>query len=173
VTFISKHTHKYYMARMIAAKTFMSRMNEGRNHWLTDVQMVKACEEFFKENGYASMDRDVVFAGPVNFVSPLVASSELQTIATIVRSKIDKYDMGFLGSLESILYDVIDNHDRATLMFATDSLSYLPMLQIEEIGVEIENLMGEGMFLLFVNDRGSHALFDEYEKLVKPVQLSE
>ncbi len=161
------------MARIIAAKTFMSRMNEGRGTWLTEEQIIKACEEFFKENGYTSMDRSVVFAGHTNFVSPLVTSSELQTIATIVKPKIDKYDMGFLGSLESVLYDVIDNHDRATLMLATDSLSYFPIVQIEEIGVEIENLMDEGMFLLFVNGRASHALFDGYEKLVMPVQVPE
>jgi hypothetical protein len=161
------------MARMVAAKTFMSRMNEGRSSWLTDAQIVRACEEFFKENSYTGMDRNVVFAGHTNFVSPLVASSELQTIATIARPKIDRFDMGFLGSLESILYDVIDNHDRATLMLATDSLSYSPILQIEEISVEIENLMDEGMFLIFVNGRGSHALFDEYAKLATPVQLPE
>ncbi len=159
------------MARMVAAKTFMSRMNEGRAGWLTDAQIIKACEEFFKENGYTGMDRNVVFAGHTNFMSPLVASSELQTIATVVRPKIDKFDMGFLGSLESILYDVIDNHDRATLVLATDSLSYAPILQVEEISVEIENLMDEGMFLLFVNGRGSHALFDQYGKLAAPVQL--
>ena len=159
------------MARMVAAKTFMSRMNEGRGAWLTEAQMLKACEEFFKENGYSGIDRDVAFAGHTNFMSPLVASSELQTIATAVRPKIDRFDMGFLGSLESILYDVIDNHDRATLVLATDSLSYSPILQTEEIGVEIENLIDEGMFVLFVNGRGSHALFDEFEKLSTPVQI--
>jgi hypothetical protein len=148
-------------------------MNEGRASWLTDAQIIKACEEFFRENGYTGMDHNVVFAGHTNFMSPLVASSELQTIATVVRPKIDRFDMGFLGSLESILYDVIDNHDRATMMLATDSLSYSPILQVEEIGVEIENLMDEGMFLLFVNGRGSHALFDEYAKLAVPVQLPE
>lgn len=159
------------MARMVAAKTLVSRMNEGRIQWLSDAQVVKACEEFFEQNGYSGMDRDVIFAGNTNFVSPLVASNELQTIASIVRPKIDKYDMSFLGSLESILYDVIDNHDRATLMLATDSLSYFPILQVEEISVEIENLMDEGMFLLFLNGRGSYAIFDEYEKLAMPVQL--
>lgn len=158
------------MARMIAAKTFISRMNEGRGAWLTDKQMLTSCKEFFQENGYTGMDRDVVFAGHTNFTSPLVASSELQTIATIVRAQI-KYDMGFLGSLESILYDVIDNHDRATLMLVADSLSYFPVIQTEEIGVEIENLMDEGMFLLFVNGRGSHALFDDFAKLAMPVQV--
>lgn len=160
------------MVRMIAAKTFMARMNEGRGSWLTDKQMLKSCEEFFQENGYTGLDRDVVFAGHTNFLSPLVASSELQTIATIVRTQI-KYDMGFLGSLESTLYDVIDNHDRATLMLVTDSLSYLPIIQTEEIGVELENLVDEGMFLLFVNGRGSHALFDSFEKLSMPVQVSD
>lgn len=159
-------------SRTVAAKTFMSRMNEGRGSWLTDKQMLKSCEEFFQANSYTGMDKDVIFAGHTNFVSPLVASSELQTIATILRAQI-KYDMGFLGSLESILYDVIDNHDRATLMLVTDSLSYLPIVQTEEIGVELENLMDEGMFLLFVNGRGSYALFDDFAKLSLPVQISE
>ena len=156
---------------MIAAKTFMSRMNEGRETWLTEQELVKWCEEFFQANGYGGAERGLIFAGHTNFTSPLVATRELQTIATAVRAKIDKYDMGFLGSLESILYDIIDNHEGTTLMLVTDSLSYDSILQTEEIGVEMENLIDEGMFLLFVNGRGSHAVFDEYEKLLMPVPL--
>jgi hypothetical protein len=158
---------------MVAAKTFFARMNEGCSQWLTEEQMLKACEEFFGHNGYNDLDRDVMFAGHQNFVSPLIGSSELETIATIFRPRLDKYDMGFFGMLEGALYDVIDNHDKATLMLATDSLSYDPITKIEEIGVAIENLMDEGMYLLFVNGRLAHALFDDFKKLTMPVPVQD
>lgn len=157
--------------RMIAAKTFFARMNEGRAAWLTDEQLVKACEEFFQSNEYGGLERDVAFAGQHNFVSPLIGSSELETIATAMRPRIDRFDMAFFGSLESILFDIIDNHEKATLMLVTDSLSYQYTTRMEEIGVALENLMGEGMYLLFVNGRSAHAIFDEFKQLSMPVPV--
>lgn len=157
--------------RMIAARTFFARMNEGRTAWLLDGQLVKACEDFFQSNEYGGLERDVGFAGQHNFVSPLIGSSELETIATVMRSKIDRFDMSFFGSLESMLFDVIDNHEKATLMLVTDSLSYPYTMKMEEIGVALENLMGEGMYLLFVNGRGAHAIFDEFKQLSMPMPV--
>jgi hypothetical protein len=80
------------------------------------------------------------------------------TIATYFRPKIDMYDINFFGLLESILYDVLDNYENTNLMLVTDSLSYAPIIKIEELGVAVENLMDEGMFLLFMNERSAHAL---------------
>ncbi|MEW5841588.1 MAG: hypothetical protein AB1753_11365, partial [Thermoproteota archaeon] len=87
--------------RMVAARTFFARMNEGRGpgSWLTEDQLVKACEEFFLANDYSSLEHGVAFAGHHNFVSPLVGSSELETIATVMRPRIDRFDMAFFGSL--------------------------------------------------------------------------
>lgn len=157
--------------RMIAAKTFFARMNEGRTGWLTDEQLLKACEEFFQSNEYSSLEPDVAFAGQHNFVSPLAGSNETETIATTFRSRIDKFDMSFFGWLESALFDVIDNHERAALMLVTDSLSYPYMMKMEEIGVALENLMDEGMYLLFVNGRSAYAIFDEFKQLSMPVPM--
>ncbi|HVX02240.1 MAG TPA: hypothetical protein VHA09_03725 [Nitrososphaera sp.] len=159
--------------RMVAAKTFIARMNEGHFQWLTEAQMLKACEEFFTHNGYSGLDYGVTFAGHQNFTSPIIGSSELETIATIFHSRLDRYDMGFFGTAESALYDVIDNHDKATLMLATDSLSYGPIIKNEDIGVAIENLMDEGLYLLFVNGRLAHALFDDFKKLTAPVLVQD
>lgn len=159
--------------RMVAARTFFARMNEGRTQWLTEGQVLKACKEFFGQNGYSGLDYGVTFAGHQNFTSPIIGSSELETIATMFHPKLDRYDMGFFGALESALYDVIDNHDKATLMLATDSLSYDHVTRNEDIGVAMENLMGEGMYLLFVNGRQAHALFDDFKKLTAPVLVQD
>jgi hypothetical protein len=158
---------------MIAARTFFSRMNEGRSSstWLDEGQLVKGCEEFFLSNEYSSIERNVAFAGSHNFVSPLVGSSELQTIATVMRPRIDRFDMAFFGSIESILFDVVDNHERAAVMLVTDSLSYIPMTKIEDVSVALENLMGEGMYLLFLNGRSAHALFDDFKQLTAPIPV--
>jgi hypothetical protein len=158
---------------MIAAKTFFARMNEGRSQWLTEAQILSACEEFFLHNGYKHLERDVAFEGPQNFVSPVTGSNELETLATIFRPRLDKYDMGFFGVVESALYNIIDNHDDATLVLATDSLSYGPITKFEDIGVALENLMTEGMYLLFLNGRLAHALFDDFSKLAAPVPLQD
>ena len=80
------------------------------------------------------------------------------TIATYFRPKIDMYDINFFGLLESILYYLLDNYENTNLMLVTDSLSYAPITKIEELGVAVENLMDEGMFLLFMNERSAHAL---------------
>jgi hypothetical protein len=156
---------------MVAARTFFARMNEGRSQWLTEAQMLKACEEFFRHNGYSDLDHGVAFAGHQNFVSPVIGSSEQETLATMFRPRLDRHDLAFFGVLEMALFDVLDNHEKATLVLATDSLSYPAVTGIEELGVAIENLMDEGMYLLFVNGRSGHALFDEYKKIAAPIPV--
>jgi hypothetical protein len=158
---------------MLAAKTFFARINEGRTAFMTENEMLNACEEFFRYNGYLDIEHNVTFAGHQNFTSPLIGSNEIETIGTLFRPRLDKYDMGFFGMLESTLYDVVDNHEKATLMLATDSLSYDPITKIEQIGVSVENLMDEGMYLLFVNGRQAHALFDDFKKLTLPIAVDE
>jgi len=42
---------------------------------------------------------------------------------------------------------------------------------MEELGVAIESLMDDGMFLLFLNERSGYALFDEFQKLTMPIPV--
>jgi hypothetical protein len=72
-----------------------------------------------------------------------------------------------------MLYHVLDNYENTNLMPVTDSLSYAPITKIEELGVAVENLLDEGMFLLFMNERSAHALFDEFKKLSMPIPISD
>jgi hypothetical protein len=52
----------------------------------------------------------------------------------------------------------MDNYENTNLMLVTDSLSYAPITKIEEPRAAVENLMDEGIFLLFMNERSAHAL---------------
>ncbi len=140
---------------------------------MTEAQLVKSCEEFFKANGYDQIEYDKVFSkGEKVFNSLLVASKgegeTKETIATYFRPKLDRHDITFFGQLESMLFDILDNYDMS-LMLVTDSLSYTPITKIEELSVTIENLMDEGLFLLFLNSRSAYAFFDEFKKLSMPV----
>ena len=160
---------------MIAAKTFIARMNEGRANWLSDDEILSACKEFFNLNGYAH-EQERVFEGTnSDFVSPLSGSREfdgrLRTMGTFFQSRIEKYDMSLFGSIESALYTVLDGVDDSEFALVTDSFSYSTIVNHADINVAIENLMDEGMYILFVNDRSEHALFDRFEKLVAPVPL--
>lgn len=56
-------------------------------------------------------------------------------------------------------------------MLVTDSLSYFYLIKIQEIGVAIENLMRDGLFILFLNHRFAYALFDKFENLTKPIPV--
>ncbi|MGI0049006.1 MAG: hypothetical protein ACREAW_05655 [Nitrososphaera sp.] len=163
------------MTRMVAAKTFFARMNEGRSAWMTEGQLIKGCKEFFASNGYEQLEENRIFnQGERIFNSLLVGSKagdENETIATYFKPKIDRYDIGLFGSLESMLYDVLDNYEDTNLMLVTDSLSYVSMTKTEELGVALENLMDEGMFMLFLNGRSGYALFEEFKKLTVPIPV--
>lgn len=161
---------------MISPRTYFSRLNEGRINWLGEGQLIEQCVEFFTSNGYDKLERDLVLdQGAQVFNSLLVGSrgeGDLkETIATYFRPRMDRYETPVFGLLESILFDILDNYDSTNLMLVTDSLSYAPITKIEELGVAVENLMNEGMFLLFLNGRSGYAIFDDFKKLTMPIPI--
>ena len=168
---------------MMNPKSYFARMNENRNdNWLTDDQLLRGTEEFFNLNGYSNTEYNKTFdQGSRSFISPIVASRIVnsedeevnQTILSIFKSKIKQYELSFFGFIESIVYDVKDNYDLTSAMLVTDSLSYFNIIKKEEVGVAIENMMREGLFILFVNHRFAYALFDKYESMTKPIPVSD
>lgn len=93
-------------------------------------------------------------------------ASKITTSVFIVNPKIQKYDLGFFGHIESILYDIIDSYENTNLVLVTDSLSYLSIITKEEISVTVENLMGEGLHLLFMNEKTDYAFFEKYDDII-------
>lgn len=93
-------------------------------------------------------------------------ASKIATSVFIVRPKIQNYDLGFFGHIESILYDIIDSYENTNLVLVTDSLSYLSIITKEEINVTVENLMGEGLHLLFMNEKTDYAFFEKYDDII-------
>jgi hypothetical protein len=165
---------------MVSARSFFSRMNQYRNeNWLTDAQLLKGSEEFFRSNNYYNIEYNRVFdQGRQIFSSPIVASKmkggeDIETIVAVFRSKITHYDLSFFGILESLLYDMVDNYENTNLMLVTDSLSYIPIIKIEELSVIIENMMKDGLYVLFLNHRFAYALFDHFENFTKPIPVKD
>ena len=170
---------------MIGARSYFARMNENRGYtsWLTDDQLLKGTEEFLKLNDYSDTDYNKVLnQGGRTFSSPIVASritkydadEEIdQTLVSIFRSQIKQYDLNFFGYLESLTFAVSDNYESTNLMIVTDSLSYLHIIRNEEISVAIENMMREGLFVLYLNHRFAYALFDRFENMTKPIPVYE
>jgi hypothetical protein len=167
---------------MVNPRTYFARMNENRrdNNWLTEDQLLEGCKEFFKSNDYSNIEYNRTFdQGGRTFSSPIVATKtttyngnqEIDTIITIFKSKIRQYDLGFFGLIESITLDILDNYERTNLMLVTDSLSYIPITKNEEISVAIENMMRDGLFVLFLNHRLTYALFDQFENMTKPIPV--
>lgn len=165
---------------MVSARSFFSRMNQYRNeNWLTDAQLLKGSEEFFRSNNYYNIEYNRVFdQGRQIFSSPIVASKmkgreDIETIVAVFRSKITYYNLSFFGILESLLYDIVDNYENTNLMLVTDSLSYIPIIKTEELSVIIENMMKDGLYVLFLNHRFAYALFDHFENLTKPIPVQD
>ena len=165
---------------MVSARSFFSRMNQYRNeNWLTDAQLLKGSEDFFRSNNYYNIEYNRVFdQGRQIFSSPIVASKmkeieDIETIVAVFRSKITHYNLSFFGILESLLYDMVDNYENTNLMLVTDSLSYIPIIKIEELSVIIENMMKDGLYVLFLNHRFAYALFDHFENLTKPIPVQD
>ena len=165
---------------MISARSYFARMNENRGdiNWLTDDQLLRGTEQFFKLNDYSNIDHNRVFyQGGSTFSSPIVASRKTkydeeeidETIVSIFKSKIRNYDISFLGHVESITFNILDNYESTNPMLVTDSLSYFHILKNQEISVAIEDLMREGLFILFLNHRFAYALFDKFENMTKPI----
>jgi len=167
---------------MVSARSYFTRMNENRRdtNWLADEQLLKGTEEFFKTNHYCNIEYNRVFnQGGRTFSSPIVASryqaeeeEEVdQTIVSIFKSKIKHYDLGFFGYVESFAFTILDNHELTNPMLVTDALSYFYIVKNEEISVAIENMMRDGLFILFLNHRFSYALFDKFENMSKPIPI--
>jgi hypothetical protein len=170
---------------MVNPRSYFARMNENRgdNNWLTENQLLEGSKEFFKSNDYYRIEYSKTFdQGGRTFSSPIVASKIIsnnegqeivETITTIFRSKIKHYDLGLFGFIESITLDLLDNYEQTNLILVTDSLSYIPIIKNEEISVAIENMMRDGLFVLFLNHRYTYALFDKYESMTKPIPVSD
>ena len=175
---------------MMSARSYFGRMNENRggrddnNNWLNDDQLLRGTEEFFKLNDYSNIEYDKVLdQGRRTFTSPIVASKitkydedndkeEIdQTIVSIFKSKIKQYDLSFFGFIESLTFDILDNYELTNLMLVTDSLSYFHIIKNEEISISIENMMRDGLFILFLNHRLAYALFDKYENMTNPIPV--
>ncbi len=169
---------------MVSAKTYFARMNENREdtNWLTDDQLLRGTEQFFKLNGYSDLEYNrVLDQGGRTFSSPIVASRRTkyddegeevdETIVSIFKSKIKNYDLGFLGYLESFTFNILDNYELTNPMLVTDSLSYFHIIKNQEISVAIENMMRDGLFILFLNQQFAYALFDKFENMTKPIPV--
>src|ERR687889_543936 len=149
---------------MVSARSFFSRMNQYRNEkWLTDDQLLKGTKEFFRLNKYSNIEYNrVLDNGRQTFSSPIVASKmkgeekveEMETIVAIFRSKMNHYE-------------------NTNLMVVTDSLSYIPIIKTEELNVTIENIMKDGLYVLFLNHRFAYALFDQFENFTKPILVKD
>jgi hypothetical protein len=167
---------------MVSPRSYFARMNENRrdNDRLSEDQLLEGCKEFFKSNDYSNIEYNKTFdQGGRTFSSPIVATKtttynenqEIDTIITIFKSKIRQYDLGFFGLIESITLDIVDNYEQTNLMLVTDSLSYIPIIKNQEISVAIENMMRDGLFVLFLNHRYTYALFDKFENMTKPIPV--
>jgi hypothetical protein len=168
---------------MVNPKSFFIRMNENRgDNWLAEEQLRRGTEEFFKSNDYFNIEYNKILdQGGRTFLSPIIATKTRnvgdkeisEIIVTVFRPKIKHYDLGFFGLVESVTLDIKDNYEQTNLMLVTDSLSYTSIIKNEQISVEIENMMRDGLFVLFLNHRFAFALFDKYENMTKPIPLSD
>lgn len=168
---------------MVSPKSFFIRMNENRgDNWLAEEQLKRGTEEFFKSNDYFNIEYNKILdQGGRTFLSPIIATKTRnvgdkeisEIIVTMFRPKIKHYDLGFFGLVESVTLDIKDNYEQTNLMLVTDSLSYTSIIKNEQISVEIENMMRDGLFVLFLNHRFAFALFDKYENMTKPIPLSD
>jgi hypothetical protein len=99
-------------------------------------------------------------------------TSNITTTVCIINPKIQDYDLGFFGHIESILYDIVDSYENTNLILVTDSLSYVSIITKEEISVTVETLMGEGLHLLFMNEKSDYAFFEKYDDIMeKPITV--
>jgi hypothetical protein len=137
--------------------------NSSQGHLNEYVNQVQD-NEYMQEQNQAALLMDVerkpsgVFEG---------SSSNIATAVCLINSKIQDYDLGFFGHVESILYDIIDSYENTNLILVTDSLSYLSITSKEEVGVTVENLMEEGLHLLFMNEKYDYAFFEKYDDIIE------
>jgi hypothetical protein len=172
---------------MLSPKSYFARMNENRpeDNWLSDDELLQGTERFLKLNNYTNIEYNRVFLyeGERTFPSPIVATRTMKykedgeevqvedTIVSIFRSNLRKYDLRFLGFMEAFAFNILDNHDLTNPMLVTDSLSYFHIIRNQEINVAIEDLMREGLFILFLNHKFAYAFFDTFENMTKPIPI--
>jgi hypothetical protein len=165
---------------MVNARTYLARMNNNRKKesWQSEHELLKGAEEYFKVNEYSSIEYNKKFdEGSLSFYSPISACKRSgndefdHVLAGVARAKITGYDLRFFGYLESILYDLMDNYEYTKLMLITDSLSYLPIINRDEVSVAIENMMEDGLNVLFLNQRFSYAFFEKFGDMTKPIPV--
>jgi hypothetical protein len=119
------------------------------------------------QNQEAMMVEDLKTSG-VFGVDP----SKITTTVCVINPKIQDYDLRFFGNIESILYDIIDSYENTNLILVTDSLSYMSIITKEELSVTVENLMEEGLHLLFINEKSDYAFFEKYDDIMeKPITV--
>lgn len=173
---------------MIGARSYFARMNENRGDtsWLNDNDLLKGTEKFLKLNNYSTIKYNAVFAheGGRSFSSPIVASRRMKyieeeeeeeiedTIVSIFKSNLKTHDLSFLGFIESFTFEILDNYE-SNPMLVTDSLSYFHIVKDQETSVAIEDMMREGLFILFLNHRLAYAFFDRFENMTKPIPVYE
>jgi hypothetical protein len=169
---------------MIGARSYFARMNENRGDtsWLNDNDLLKGTEKFLKLNNYSTIRYNTVFAqeGGRCFSSPIVASRRMKyieeeeeiedTIVSIFKSNLKTHDLSFLGFIESFTFEILDNYE-SNPMLVTDSLSYFHIVKDQETSVAIEDMMREGLFILFLNHRFAYAFFDKFENMTKPIPV--
>jgi hypothetical protein len=167
---------------MISARSYFARMNENRGdtNWLSDEQLLRGTEKFFTLNDYSDIKYNKLLdQGMRTLTTPIMASRTAQyedeeinkTMVSIFESRISKYDQSLLGHIESFTFNILDNYDLTDPMLVTDSLSYFYIVKNQEISVAIEDMMREGLFVLFLNHRFAYAFFDKFEDLTKPVPV--
>ena len=171
---------------MIGARSYFARMNENRGDtsWLNDNDLLKGTEKFLKLNNYSTIKYNTIFAheGGRSFSSPIVASRRMKyieeeeeiedTIVSIFKSNLKTYDLSFLGFIESFTFEILDNYESSP-MLVTDSLSYFHIVKDQETSVALEDMMREGLFILFLNHRFAYAFFDRFENMTKPIPVYE
>jgi hypothetical protein len=173
---------------MIGARSYFARMNENRRDtdWLSDDELLKGTEKFLRSNNYTAIEYNRVFAqeGGRSFSSPIVASRRTkydenegeeieETIVSIFKSNLKKYDLSFLNFVESFTFNILDNYDSTNPMLVIDSLSYFHIVNDQEISVAFEDMMRDGLFILFLNHRFAYAFFDRFENMTKPIPAYE
>jgi hypothetical protein len=173
---------------MIGARSYFARMNENRGDadWLNDDELLKGTEKFLRLNNFTTIEYNRALAqeGGRSFSSPIVASRRTkydekegeeieETVVSIFKSNLKKYDLSFLGFVESFTFNILDNYESTNPMLVTDSLSYFYIIKDQEISVAIEDMMRDGLFILFLNHRSAHAFFDRFENMTKPIPAYE
>lgn len=174
---------------MIGARSYFARMNENRRDtdWLSDDELLEGTEKFLKLNDYSTIEYNRVIPeeGGRIFTSPIVASRKInykevgeevqleETIVSIFKSNLKKYEPSFLGFVESFTFNILDNYESTNPILVTDSLSYFYILKDQELSVLIEDLMRDGLFILFLNHQFAYAFFDRFENMTKPIPVYE